>query len=283
VIPAGIGLTSISSPAPGRTSGADRGTGRAAELQRAAAQLEGIFLRQLLKSMRKTVPESALFGRSMGKDIYTEMFDGAIADEMAKVGGIGIRDVLLQQLGGKPTTPVSSPVSALRAAGAFQAVAAAGGAASPAATIRPDANAADKTREVLGGVRYEAPDRPERLKLGDGGAGGLRWPVGDAAASRMVDDRGTIAAPAGDEILAAAAGRVVSADATSLVVDHGRGLRTRYVGLGAVQAQPGDLVLKGQTVGSVASFGSMTFVAERRGQALGGSELSRLFGAGGGQ
>jgi len=57
-------------------------------LFKAAKEMESIFLYQLLKTMRQTIPEneskdSKTVGGGMGKDIYTQMFDQEIAMKMA--------------------------------------------------------------------------------------------------------------------------------------------------------------------------------------------------------
>jgi flagellar protein FlgJ len=57
-------------------------------LTEAAQGFEAIFLRQILKDLRKTSviddEKSAMSG------IYTEMFDEHLADQLAKAGGIGL-------------------------------------------------------------------------------------------------------------------------------------------------------------------------------------------------
>ena len=49
------------------------------KLQKAATELEAVVLAQLLGSMRKTVPESGLFGKSVSNDIFRTMLDGELA------------------------------------------------------------------------------------------------------------------------------------------------------------------------------------------------------------
>jgi flagellar protein FlgJ len=265
---------------------------RSAQVKRAASMLEEIFLRQLLKVMRKTVPEGGLLGKSVGKDIYTEMFDGALATEMARAGGIGLREVLMSQLGGG--TPPRSDIgrSAPARGGASPLPPARIGAVVTSALTLPTApsRAAARLREVaelepkaapvpvteLDGVSFEAPNRPEPVRIRDND-GKLGWPSEHA---RLADDRGTMVAPRGEEILAAGSGTVVQADAGSMVIDHGGGLRTHYVGLGSVEAQPGDLVLRGQAVGTVGGQGSFQFGAQRAGRALGHAELLGIIDGG---
>jgi len=231
--------------------------------EKAAEMLEGLFVQQLLKVMRKTVPESSLFGQSLGRDIFTEMLDETIADEVARGEGVGLRQVLLDQLGGG-SVPISS---ASRAAMAFRRVASANDGVDRAT------GGVDRTTggHELEGVRYEAPDRPEPVQLRDAD-GHLRWPV--SAPSHMVDGAGTVVAPGGSEVLASASGQVVEADHRGVLVQHAGGLRTWYGGLGQVLAQRGDLVLRGQVLGRMDRNGEIRFLAVADGRPLDPSELS---------
>lgn len=60
-------------------------------LFKAAKELESLFLNQLLKTMRQTIPKSELsegfgLGEGLGKDVYTQIFDQELAMKMAGVG-----------------------------------------------------------------------------------------------------------------------------------------------------------------------------------------------------
>jgi len=66
-------------------------------IDKTAEQFEGLFLGMLLKEMRKTVPESALFDSNSMK-LYEEMRDQQLALEMAKDGPLGIADLLKHNL-----------------------------------------------------------------------------------------------------------------------------------------------------------------------------------------
>ncbi|MBO2521872.1 MAG: rod-binding protein [Clostridia bacterium] len=76
-----------------RASGDDR---RA--LEEAAASFEALFLQHLLQSMRKTVPKSGLIDTGFAGETFLAMLDDALAQEMAKAGGIGLAKILLDQL-----------------------------------------------------------------------------------------------------------------------------------------------------------------------------------------
>jgi flagellar protein FlgJ len=72
-----------------------------ADLQRVSEQFESLLLNFMLREMRATVPESALFPQSMTEEIFSGMLDEQIAGEMAKNGGIGISRMLFNQLKGE--------------------------------------------------------------------------------------------------------------------------------------------------------------------------------------
>jgi len=67
------------------------------ELKKIAQQFESIFVNQLMKSMRDTLPKSGLVS-SFSLDMYESMFDQEVAGEMAKNKSIGLAEVLYTQL-----------------------------------------------------------------------------------------------------------------------------------------------------------------------------------------
>ena len=67
------------------------------ELKALAQQFEAIFVNQLMKSMRQTLPKEGLLSSFSG-DMYNSMFDEEVAGEMSKGRGMGLADVLYTQL-----------------------------------------------------------------------------------------------------------------------------------------------------------------------------------------
>lgn len=96
-----------------------------AAMKAAAQQFEALFLSQILKSMRKSIPEDGIFNSQHTK-MYTEMLDQEISQQVAKQG-IGLADQMLRhlvdtgQLDREATKPylskrqIAAPVSAYRA------------------------------------------------------------------------------------------------------------------------------------------------------------------------
>jgi flagellar protein FlgJ len=67
------------------------------ELKALAQQFESIFMNQLMKSMRETLPKEGLLS-SFSVDMYESMFDQEVAGEMSRGRGMGLADVLYAQL-----------------------------------------------------------------------------------------------------------------------------------------------------------------------------------------
>lgn len=69
-----------------------------APLQKAAQQFESFFLAEIMKEMRKTVPDSGLFGHSQEEGMMRDLLDEEWAQGLAKQRGVGLAKVLYAQL-----------------------------------------------------------------------------------------------------------------------------------------------------------------------------------------
>jgi peptidoglycan hydrolase FlgJ len=67
-------------------------------LKRTCDEFESVFIQYILKSMRKTVSEVGVLGKSNESEMVTAMFDENLAISIAHAGGIGLGEVLYQQL-----------------------------------------------------------------------------------------------------------------------------------------------------------------------------------------
>jgi len=82
---------------------------RTVALRKAAEQFEAIFIRLLMREMRRTVAQSDLFGSSANeKEIYDEIADSALAEGLGKHGSLGIADMVVRQLGEKYAQPLTT-------------------------------------------------------------------------------------------------------------------------------------------------------------------------------
>lgn len=69
------------------------------KLKKACTDFESIFTYQLLKTMRKTIPENKTGMNNYGKDTYTMMMDQKLAENISEKGdGLGLKKVLFEQL-----------------------------------------------------------------------------------------------------------------------------------------------------------------------------------------
>lgn len=67
-------------------------------LRQVVKQLEGIFIEQLFKSMRETVPEGGVVDESAGEEVFTGMFDQQLALEVPARMNSTLSDALYAQL-----------------------------------------------------------------------------------------------------------------------------------------------------------------------------------------
>lgn len=96
--PAGIRKTNETDPLKASADKAQR-------LRKACQDMESLFIHQLLKEMRATIPKSGFLGKSHAQDIYTGMLDGRMAQEIAQNRGLGLSTMLMRQLGAAEDFP----------------------------------------------------------------------------------------------------------------------------------------------------------------------------------
>jgi Rod binding domain-containing protein len=83
------------------TVSSQRDPGTPGTLREATQEFESLFIAQLMKSMRGSVPQSKLMGSDSGPGMFREMLDQELSRQIAFAGGFGIGDILYQQLKGK--------------------------------------------------------------------------------------------------------------------------------------------------------------------------------------
>ncbi|MBC8259947.1 MAG: rod-binding protein [SAR324 cluster bacterium] len=69
-----------------------------AKLRETANEFEAIFIKQMLKSMRKSTVESELLPKSEGEKLFRSMLDEQYARLSAKSGSLGLGEMIYQQL-----------------------------------------------------------------------------------------------------------------------------------------------------------------------------------------
>ncbi len=73
----------------------------AERLEAAVKDFESLLIEQMLKEMRKSIPDGGLFGVNRGREIFNEMLDGEYARLMSDRGGIGLAQYMLTRMGPK--------------------------------------------------------------------------------------------------------------------------------------------------------------------------------------
>lgn len=67
-------------------------------LKDACDSFEALFMQQMLKQMRATVPKDGMFSGGSAEQIYSEMLDAELSKEMAGSGGLGISRLLFEHM-----------------------------------------------------------------------------------------------------------------------------------------------------------------------------------------
>jgi len=84
----------LATPEAARINGVEKAAQRE---QLAVRELEHFFVFQLLKEMRKTVPDDGLFPKDGGTRMQEDMMDDLISGEAAKSGQFGIGNLVRRQ------------------------------------------------------------------------------------------------------------------------------------------------------------------------------------------
>lgn len=266
-----------------------------ATIRKMATEFEALLLNQLTATLSKTEDdEGGLFGNSGGgMSLSRQLFSEQLAKTMAQNGGIGLADLILQQVRQKSepvkqqtlkplTRPTSMPIAPAETnRSATQPVVQDKGrfiASEAALATRPRrvhpvrtetpvrTSPAEGPRPLLPGTGTNEIHRtPVLLKLPIRGAirsvfGPRRDPInGRPRFHKGID----IAAPQGAPIQASAAGTVVFAGRNGgygnmVMLEHADGRRTLYAHAEALFVKVGDRVSASQTIAAVGSTGHST-------------------------
>ncbi len=71
---------------------------RLARLKDTSGKLEGVFVEQLFKAMRETVPQDGIADGGQGEEIFSGMFDQKLADQVPAQWHRGIASALMKEL-----------------------------------------------------------------------------------------------------------------------------------------------------------------------------------------
>lgn len=68
------------------------------KLRSACQEMESLFITHLLKEMRATVDKSGFISGGRAEEIFTSMLDVELSKEASARGGVGLADILYNQL-----------------------------------------------------------------------------------------------------------------------------------------------------------------------------------------
>jgi murein DD-endopeptidase MepM/ murein hydrolase activator NlpD len=217
----------------------------------AARQLEAFFLRRLLAEARPAGGDP-LVGGGFAGETFKEMLDEQLADKMSQAGGVGLAQIVGEQMGADPSElaaprigkPMTLDELARRSAPAPATMQGLGQA--EARGPRPEALSSDFAMPAVG--RLSSP------------FGMRKHPIhGDMRLHAGLD----VAAPTGTPVAAAAAGEVVHAGPSGgygnlIKIRHADGTETRYAHLSRIDVTKGQTVPIGHPIGAVGSTGAST-------------------------
>ena len=111
-----IGATSTN------TTPAGPGDARLARMRRVASQFEGVFVEQMFKVMRETVPQDGELSGGAGEEMFTSLLDEHVASEAPARWHRGVSDAIVSRLAppvvpapGAHALPVKLPSPAQKA------------------------------------------------------------------------------------------------------------------------------------------------------------------------
>lgn len=73
-------------------------------LKEVCLDFEALFIKQMLDSMRKTVPESGMMDGGMAEDVFEDMLYDEYSKVMARTADLGIAEMMQKQLTKKYTS-----------------------------------------------------------------------------------------------------------------------------------------------------------------------------------
>ena len=68
------------------------------KIEKACRDFESLFVQQMMKQMRQTVPQEGLFSGGNAEKTYTSMLDGEMSKVISQQRGIGLAPALIRQL-----------------------------------------------------------------------------------------------------------------------------------------------------------------------------------------
>jgi flagellar protein FlgJ len=103
-----LGLDNLSTNVPSQVSSTDSPEA----ILEAAKAFEAVFINQLMKNMRKTLPEDGLLGKGFANQVFNGMLDQEYSQMASKSGQLGLANMIAEQFGVSSSDPSTSKVDA---------------------------------------------------------------------------------------------------------------------------------------------------------------------------
>ncbi len=234
-------------------------------IREVARQFESVFLHQVFKTMRQTLPKDGMLSAGFGGEVFTDMLDQQYADQASATGSLGLANLIALDLGAEEQEL-------------------------PGATPKGDLAA---LRRGLGMRAFGANAAQLRGPTSQGFAMPVVGRVSSPYGMRQLDHEDEprlhegidFAAPEGTPIRAARDGVVEFAGVrggygNTVVVDHGDGTKSLYAHASVLNVREGQRVRKGAEIAQVGSTGHSTgphlhFEVRRNGEAVDPTSLLR--------
>ena len=68
------------------------------ELRKKCQEFEAIFARSLLKNMRATIPSDGVLEKNNDREIFEDLMDMEVANQISRKNALGIADLIFRQL-----------------------------------------------------------------------------------------------------------------------------------------------------------------------------------------
>lgn len=227
--------------------------GEEKKLREACTEFESLFIYQVMKQMRKTLPQTKLIDGGKGEEIFTSMMDEELSRQMSSRQGMGLRDVLIEQLSGKregvlPRSIVNETYSKYHS--------------------------------------LEEYNQPFTLTVFGSVSSPYGWRKDPFTGERDFHHGIDISGPSGSEIYAAGEGRVVFSGwrkgyGRVVEVEHQDGLSTLYAHNAKNLVKEGDWVTKYQAIALLGNSGKSTgphlhFEVRRNGEAFNPTKVTHF-------
>jgi len=222
-------------------------------LEEACAEFESLFIYLVMKQMRKTIVQSKLSSGGKGEEIFTSMMDEELSKQISLRQGLGLRDVLIEQLTGTRERVLPHSIAT---------------------------QIYSKNRSV------EEQVQPFALPIFGSISSAYGWREDPFTGKQDFHYGIDIASPSGAEVPAVAAGHVVFSGwekgyGRVVEIEHQDGFTTLYAHNSKNMVKVGERVAKYQVIALVGSSGKSTgphlhYEVRRNGKAINPTKVTRI-------